>query len=173
MPKNAPLPIRAPRPEEAAAFVALHRQCDRETDFLLFSGDDRPIDAEMMTGVLTRTAETGDPLILCAWDDGAPVAYISGMRGRAPKNRHSIVFGVAVLRAWWGQGLGRRLVEAFEREAGRLGIRRIELSVIVENRRARRLYRSLGYETEGRRRGSILLADRLVDEYTMVKLLAA
>ncbi len=172
-PSTLPLPIRTPSPEEAAVFVDLHHQCDRETDFLLYSGDDRPINAEMMVGVLTRAAEISDPLILCAWDGDTPVAYISGMRGRSPKTCHSIVLGVAVRRDWWGRGLGRDLIQAFETKALTLGIRRIELSVIVENVRAHNLYQTLGYQKEGLRRGSILLADRLVDEVAMVKLLAA
>lgn len=165
--------IRAPRPEDAAAFVDLHRQRDRETDLLLYSGDDRPIDAEMMAAVLSRTAETGDLLILRAWDGGAPVAYISGMRGRAPKTRHSIVFGVAAPRAWWGRRLARRPIEAFEREARDLGVRRIELTDIVENRRVRRFCQSLGYKTGSRKTGRVTLDGELVDKFAMAKLLPA
>jgi ribosomal protein S18 acetylase RimI-like enzyme len=46
-----------------------------------------------------------------------------------------------------GQGLGRQLMQRAEAEARQRGIEDIELSVAGNNRRARDLYRDLGYET--------------------------
>ena len=46
-----------------------------------------------------------------------------------------------------GQGLGRLLMQRAEAEARQRGIEDIELSVAGNNRRARDLYRDLGYET--------------------------
>jgi ribosomal protein S18 acetylase RimI-like enzyme len=46
-----------------------------------------------------------------------------------------------------GQGLGRLLMQRAEAEARERGIEDIELSVAGNNRRARDLYRDLGYET--------------------------
>jgi ribosomal protein S18 acetylase RimI-like enzyme len=46
-----------------------------------------------------------------------------------------------------GQGLGRLLMQRAEAEARHRGIEDIELSVAGNNRRARDLYRDLGYET--------------------------
>jgi ribosomal protein S18 acetylase RimI-like enzyme len=46
-----------------------------------------------------------------------------------------------------GQGFGRLLMQRAEADARELGIEDIELSVAGNNRRARDLYRDLGYET--------------------------
>jgi ribosomal protein S18 acetylase RimI-like enzyme len=58
---------------------------------------------------------------------------------------------MGVLREARGEGLGRLLMRKAESEARERGIEDIELSVAGNNRRARDLYRSLGYETVRRR----------------------
>jgi ribosomal protein S18 acetylase RimI-like enzyme len=57
-----------------------------------------------------------------------------------------------------GQGLGRRILDALEREAQALGIRVLHLEVQAENRRAEALYRSVGFRDSGRRLMSKRLA---------------
>src|SRR3954453_15903988 len=54
---------------------------------------------------------------------------------------------MGVVRAARGEGLGRLLMHKAETEARERGIGDIELSVAGNNRRARDLYRDLGYET--------------------------
>jgi ribosomal protein S18 acetylase RimI-like enzyme len=54
---------------------------------------------------------------------------------------------MGVVREARGEGLGRLLMQKAEAEARESGIQDIELSVSGNNRRARDLYRDLGYET--------------------------
>ncbi|MFL5417635.1 MAG: GNAT family N-acetyltransferase [Myxococcales bacterium] len=54
---------------------------------------------------------------------------------------------MGIVRAARGEGLGRLLMHKAETEARERGIGDIELSVAGNNRRARDLYRDLGYET--------------------------
>jgi ribosomal protein S18 acetylase RimI-like enzyme len=54
---------------------------------------------------------------------------------------------MGILREARGHGLGRLLMQRAEAEARERGIEDIELSVAGNNRRARDLYRDLGYET--------------------------
>jgi ribosomal protein S18 acetylase RimI-like enzyme len=54
-------------------------------------------------------------------------------------------------------GLGRALLDALESWARAAGVRRLELTVRVDNDRARRLYERAGYAVEGVRRGSLLV----------------
>lgn len=165
--------LRRPGPDDAEAYCALLRACDRETDFLLFSGDDRPIDLDKMTDVLARGLAEDDPFILCAWDGDRPIGYVSGGRIRAAKRHHTIAFGIAVLREAWGRGIGSRLLTAFEAEAVRMGISRLEMSVMAINPRAQALYRRFGYQIEGVKRQAICLDGELVDEIAMAKLVSS
>ena len=54
---------------------------------------------------------------------------------------------MGVVREARGEGLGRLLMQKAEAEARERGIEDIELSVAGNNRRARDLYRDLGYDT--------------------------
>ena len=54
---------------------------------------------------------------------------------------------MGVVREARGEGLGRLLMQKAESEARERGIQDIELSVAGNNRRARELYRDLGYDT--------------------------
>ena len=54
-------------------------------------------------------------------------------------------FGVSVLAAWRGRGIGRAMIEHLERWAADHGIERMVLNVSEANEGAIRLYHELGY----------------------------
>ena len=63
------------------------------------------------------------------------------------------VTNVAVLPEYRRRGIARRLVEALIEEARGRGITRLHLEVRESNTAARTLYESLGFVTDGRRKG--------------------
>jgi RimJ/RimL family protein N-acetyltransferase len=67
--------------------------------------------------------------------------------------------------------VGSRLLEELERLARAEGVHRLELTVLEDNERAVALYRRLGFEAEGRRRDSLKVEGRYVDELSLAKLL--
>ena len=54
-------------------------------------------------------------------------------------------FGVSVVEAWRGRGIGRVLIDHVERWAAEHGVERMVLNVSEANEGAIRLYRELGY----------------------------
>lgn len=62
------------------------------------------------------------------------------------------IANLAVAQAGWGQGVGRALLDHALDEAVRRGVTAVYLEVRDSNDRARRLYRSSGFEEVGRRR---------------------
>ena len=70
--------------------------------------------------------------------------------GTRDKLRHRAEFGISVLRAYWGLGLGRALTEACIQCAKEAGYEQIELTVVAENKRAIALYRKAGFVEFGR-----------------------
>ena len=70
--------------------------------------------------------------------------------GEQMKIRHRCNVGIAIIKEAWGQGLGRRLMEAAVCSARGLGFERVELGVMEGNERACRLYRSMGFRECGR-----------------------
>ena len=70
--------------------------------------------------------------------------------GTRDKLRHRAEFGISVLRAYWGLGLGRALTEACIQCAKEAGYEQLELTVVAENERAIALYRKVGFVEFGR-----------------------
>lgn len=63
------------------------------------------------------------------------------------------IANLAVAPSGWGQGIGRALLDSALREAALREASEVYLEVRDSNDRARRLYRSRGFEEVGRRRG--------------------
>jgi ribosomal protein S18 acetylase RimI-like enzyme len=98
--------------------------------------------------------------------DGTVAGYVKLRHATELKaSRHVLhVAGLAVNPAHQGQGLGRRLMEAAIAEARSRGARRLTLRVLGPNKRAQKLYESLGFEIEGVQREEFFLAGRYVDD---------
>lgn len=144
-----PIQLRPATPADRAAVVAL---AERLADFELppgrTAGEIARADLHHFDRQLNQPAD--DVLFLVAEDDGpilgtvfanthidyftgAPLAYIEVL---------------AVAEAAAGKGVARQLMEATERWAAERGYGRVELSVFVNNRRARGFYEHLGYREE-------------------------
>ncbi len=99
--------------------------------------------------VISRSAPfLGDLLSGFVWEeDGHIVGNATVSRAR---NRSAwIISNVAVLPAYRGRGIGRRLMEAAIEHARSHGGRQVVLQVRRDNEPAKRLYQSLGFHTVG------------------------
>jgi len=90
---------------------------------------------------------------------------------RSPRRWHVGEIGMAVHDQWQGRGIGTRLLAAALELADRwLNLRRLELSVYVDNAPAVRLYEKHGFEVEGLLRKHSFRDGALVDAYAMARL---
>jgi ribosomal protein S18 acetylase RimI-like enzyme len=80
---------------------------------------------------------------------------------------HSGVLGMGVAKEHRGRGVGRALMEATLADARSKGFKRIELSVRVDNERAKGLYEKFGFVTEGRMRRHTLVDGAYQDSWLM------
>jgi ribosomal protein S18 acetylase RimI-like enzyme len=87
-------------------------------------------------GWITAVADTGEAVV--GFTSGGPDEDEAGLvhLGR-----------VYVTPAQWGNGIGKQLLDAFERRAAEFGDR-ISLRVMAENERAVRFYDSAGYDRQ-------------------------
>ncbi|MBX4383891.1 GNAT family N-acetyltransferase, partial [Mycobacterium tuberculosis] len=58
-------------------------------------------------------------------------------------------FGVAVKKQYWGQSIGKSLIQEMLQWADQKGIRKVTLQVLETNRKAIALYERLGFIVEG------------------------
>ncbi|MGY5775490.1 GNAT family N-acetyltransferase [Rhizobium sp. LEGMi135b] len=95
----------------------------------------------------------------------------AGMQRLAGGRIHSGYIGMGVHDDFTGCGIGSALLGALVDTADNwLAIKRLELTVYVDNARAIALYEKFGFETEGRLRAFGFRNGKYVDAFTMARL---
>jgi len=95
-------------------------------------------------------------------------AGLARLKGR---RSHIGEIGVCVHDDFHGRGIGSALIAALTDAADNwLALRRLELTVYVDNEPAIRLYKRFGFEVEGTRRGDAFRDGAYVDSYAMARL---
>ncbi len=114
-----------------------------------------------------------DKITLLGLHDGKIVGSASLiLNDHHSRSAHTASFGVAVHPAFQKKGLGTALVTALEEIARDSGVEKIEVNY-YEGNPAASLYRSLGYQEEGRRIKKGKLDDgTYVDEMLLYKFIA-
>lgn len=165
--------IRQAEPEDAAELIAYFRRVFAEPGInLITEADEFAPTIEAESRIIREFARTTNSLFLVAESGGQIVGQLTLEGGKRRNVRHAAVLGITVARDWRGQGIGRRLMEHAIRWArdGRL-LTRIELHVFARNEGAIHLYRALGFELEGRRRGAVIRDGEPLDDLVMSLLL--
>lgn len=162
--------IRPTRPEDAAALFELAEAAIAETDFLMRGPGEGPRSPDDWRTAIERHQRHGD-FDLVAEEDGALVGMCGASRGAYARNSHTATVGLAVRQSHVRRGIGSGLLRAVEDWARAEGVSRLELTVMHNNKAARRLYRRLSYRTEGRKRRAVRLGNGFVDEVIMAKIL--
>ena len=98
-----------------------------------------------------RFSAPGAQLLVVESEDGRYLGHLWLTEKRDANGKGVLeVTTMGIVREARGQGLGRLLMQRAEAEARSRNIEDIELSVAGNNRRARDLYRDLGYDTTRR-----------------------
>ena len=162
--------IRTALSDDAPAYLAMLQQLDHETDMMIYEPGERPDTVESIRRRITEAQSSGS-LILLAEDEGSIVGFLTAERGFARRIHHSAYIVAGILASHRGQGLGRKLFEKLDRWASNNKVSKLELTVSVNNEPGIRLYTSMGYEKEGRKKNSLYLHGSYVDEFYMGKIL--
>ena len=150
-----PFSIRAGRASDAAALAEFAARTFRDA----FAAGNRPEDLALhlsrsyCTHQQQRELEDPDISTLLAESADGLVGYAQLRRGPAP----GCVIGESpvelmrfyVAREWQGRGLARRLMQAVDEEAARIGARTLWLGVWEVNERAKAFYRKCGFADVG------------------------
>lgn len=163
--------VREITADDAAGFLELLKQLDLETSFMLMDPGERTISIDEQRHRIRLAEEVENQTTLVADVDGNLVGFIGARGGLYRRNRHCVHLAMGVLQAYCGQGLGRWLLREVERWALARRLRRLELTVMVHNERAVRLYRGAGFAFEGTKRESLVVGGQATDEHVMAKLL--
>ncbi len=101
---------------------------------------------------ISRTLERNPGLFLVACAGGEIIGTAIG----AYDGRRGHLYHLAVLPAYQGRGIGRRLIAAVGQRLAALGCPQLNLSVNLDNTAAIKFYEKLGFETRGHMLGKTL-----------------
>jgi RimJ/RimL family protein N-acetyltransferase len=167
---DADFVIRAVLPNDAARLLELKLALDDETSLMMLEPGERRETVRDLAAHISASLGRRNCALFVAEAQGALVGYVEAEGGEFARIRHCAYVVLGVRQAWSGQGIGGGLLRALVAWSRREGVRRLELTVRVDNERAIGLYRRCGFEVEGRRRGSLFVGGAYVDELTMARL---
>lgn len=103
--------------------------------------------------------------------DMKKVVGMIGMNvNRNPRLRHSASIGIMVHTDYQGKGIGTALFKkVIDLADNWLMLVRLELTVFVENDRAVKFYKSLGFQIEGTKKYGAVRNGQYADEYLMAR----
>ncbi|HWE68753.1 MAG TPA: GNAT family N-acetyltransferase [Acidimicrobiales bacterium] len=164
-------PPREATPTDAGRLLALKRQLDGETRFMLLEAAERTETVADVGRELERRRAAGNSVLLVAERGADLVGYIEAVGGTHRRDRSTASVVLGVLAGASGQGVGARLLAALEHWARPAGVHRLELTVMADNHRAIHLYQKMGFVVEGRRRHSLVVDGDRIDELSMARLI--
>lgn len=122
-----------------------------QTDFLLSYPEENSMNPEQEAKFLQDKTESANEIELVA-EIGGQIVGTAGIEqvGAKEKVRHRAEFGISVDQQYWGLGIGRALAEACVACAKKAGYAQLELNAVADNKRALKLYESVGFVEFGR-----------------------
>ncbi len=163
------LRIRDAELSDAAAVLRMLNELDEETRFMMLEPGERGLDVARFAGWLADLRLRSD-CYLVAGEGSEVVGFAHAERGLYRRNKHSAEVVMGLLPRARGRGVGTKLLAAIDEWAARVGVTRLELTVMAHNLPAIGLYSKRGYAAEGVRRHSLVVDGQPVDELVMAKI---
>ena len=161
--------IRLIKESDLRSYYRLFLKLDEETNFRLYEVGERPHNQNLFSTEIREFLKRPNCNIFLAEEEGQLVGYLQAIGRSARRIRHVVSVNIAILQAYTGKGIGAELFAALETWAKDKGIKRLELSVMLNNLPAQKLYSRLGYINEGTKHGSMCVNGEYIDEFYMYK----
>lgn len=176
MKDGTPFSIRSILPEEAGRLLDLMKQTSAESLGMLRYPDDTFPTPAAEEKYLEMVLDQSSAAMIGAYVDGELIGSAGVNCPGVGKRKvlHRCEIGLCVIKKYWSQGVGTRLLEALVELAQRSGYEQMELEVFTDNEKAINLYKKYGFEIFGTRPNAVKLDDGTYqDEHLMVKYLFA
>lgn len=143
--------LRSLEKQDAGAAIFCLRKVSAETEFLMREVSECGMTIAQEEEIIARKAEEPCEMLLGVFA-GERLIGMAGLNrcGRFARVRHRASIGVLLVKAHWGKGIGKAMMQALIDAARQAGYEQLELDVVDNNERALALYRSFGFEVVGR-----------------------
>lgn len=151
--------IRSARETDAGKLSQVRLQIDGETEYLDREKGEAFIDEDGFLHLIQSDSRKERNIFLIAEADGKIVGFSRCEGNSLRRQAHKVEFGICILQAYWGYGIGRNLLNKTIEWADAAQIKKITLKVLETNNKAISLYEKFGFQTEGILRKDKLLSD--------------
>ena len=160
--------IREAHSSDAKELLDFINTVSGESDFLSFGTGEFELTEQEEAEFLAKSQAAADQIYLVATVEKRIVGTLHFAAGRRPRVSHSGEFGMSVSKAYWGQGVGSRLLDGLLEWAKETGtIKKINLRVRADNNRAVKLYERKGFVREGTLTNEMCIDGQYFDLYAM------
>ena len=135
---------------DAAQVLSYLNRVGGESDNLLFGKDGFPLPVEREAAFLERQRQEARSILVLGFA-GEELVCVASCDALTARERvaHRASVSLTVARDYWGQGIGRGVMEALIAFARQTGLEVLQLEVRSDNTRAVALYEHLGFEKLG------------------------
>ena len=164
--------IRSPKEEDIEGVLEYLYRSAGETDFILrYPEECGKYTVEGEKVLFDRVNKADNEAMLVCLVDGKVAGNCHITWSNAIKTRHRASVGIALLKEYWGQGIGTKLFQELIRIAEKNpNLMQIELDFAEGNSRARALYEKMGFRIAGIKPNALRLKDgTLLNEYSMIR----
>ena len=162
--------LRSPRKEDAAELLAYLRRTAEETDFVLRYPEEVTMTVEQEESFLQRINQSENNYMILCMVDGKLAGNCSMQFHDKMKVRHRGEVAIALIKEFWGMGIGTILFEEMISLARERGAKQLELGMVDGNERGLALYHKMGFREYGRLPNAFHQKDGTMrDEILMVK----
>ena len=160
--------VRRATPNDAPRLIGFLQIIGGQTDFLNFGAGEFHLTEQQERDYIERSQMIDTSLFLIAEIGPTVVSTLTFSTPQRERLEHVGEFGVSVVEARWGEGIGGAMTSALIEWARRHEIvRKINLEVRADNARAIALYARLGFVQEGRQTLAMRVGDTFYDTLWM------
>ncbi|ERN53965.1 GNAT family N-acetyltransferase [Alkalihalophilus marmarensis] len=156
---KTPYIIRQAAKEDAAQLSEVRLQIDGETEFMDRERGEAFLSKADFEQIIEKDNNQDTNLFLVAEAEGKVIGFARCAGNSLKRTSHKVDFGICVLKAHWGQGIGKCLLQEAIEWSDENNIKKIALQVIETNHQAIKLYKRHGFQVEGRLRFDKWLSD--------------
>ncbi len=162
--------IRKAIEDDAKIWFEFMSNLDKETNYMLYEEGERKNNEKIIENLIKNKVK-GKDLLLVADDNGDLAGFLSASINKVNRVKHVAYIVCGIRKQYRGQGIGTRFFQELDAWALENSLRRLELTVVCENKVAVKLYEKSGFVIEGIQRKSFCLNGKYLDQYYMGKLI--